>query len=94
MKPLSWKRVFALLSYHYHFKIDDILNLTQTQMNLYLGQIPIVSTTYNLKEMAGAFFENYKPAQEFYETESDRKQAEFDNFKQQCEGVGLIPPER
>lgn len=70
------------------------MDLTQEQMNLYLSQIPIVSTTFNLKEMAGAFFEDFKTSQEFYESDSDRKQAELDNFKQKCESVGLIPPER
>mgnify|MGYP000751475134 CR=1 FL=1 len=60
-----------------------------------IEQIPMVSTTFNLKEYVGSFMiENFRQGQDFDESESEEEyeQNEFERLQKQCEKLGIKPP--
>jgi len=71
--------------------------MTWLEVNDLLGQLPIVSTSYNLKEYVGSFLvEDFIRGIDFDESESEeeREQNEFEALQERCKKLGINPPKR
>ncbi len=71
--------------------------MTWLEVNDLLEQLPIVSSTFNLKEYVGSFLiEDFARGMDFDESESEeeREQNEFSALQEQCRKLGIKPPKR
>ena len=70
--------------------------MTMYQIDSYLSQIPIVSTGFKLKEMAGAFMiKDFKQGQDFeeYSDKQAKEEAEFQKLQLAFIKAGVKPPQ-
>lgn len=71
--------------------------MTWLEVNDLLEQLPIVSSTFNLKEYVGSFLiEDFIKGMDFDESESEeeRLQNEFEALQERCKKFGIKPPKR
>jgi len=69
--------------------------MTWLEVNEMVSEIPIVSTTFNLKEIVGAFMiEKFQHGLDFDEEndELEKDQAELERLQKQCAKIGIKPP--
>ena len=69
--------------------------MTWFEVNELVSEIPVVSTTFNLKEIVGSFMvAKFRQGMDFDESESQEEyeQNEFEALQEQCEKMGLKPP--
>ena len=81
---MTWRRIYALLSHHYSFSIDQINDMTMVQVSLYISQIqwvsPLERIRYYLRDIKHVLFsyfiKDYQADPEYDEDEDEQNHAE------------------
>lgn len=88
------KRIEALIYANYNLP-KDFNDYTYPEIGDLLGEIPVVSTTFNLKEFVGSFMiKDFRRGQDFEEfnSKAEQEEADFRKLQLECIKIGLKPP--
>jgi hypothetical protein len=91
---MTWRRIYALLSHHYGFSIEQINSMTMVQVNLYLSQVKYVSAGDWIKSYLRAIYGIMLKwlCDTDLPEEYDEGEDESSALKEKCESVGIEPP--